>query len=75
MKEYIVLRIANNPDGSVSVPANAYDNEKAADDQYCTLRKQANASNNPSDTVIKMSNTGIIYESKTYTHTVEQEGE
>ena len=74
MKEYIVLRIANNTDGTCSVPVNAYDNEKAADDQYCTLRKQANASNNPSDTVVKMTNKGVVLESFSYTHE-EQEGE
>lgn len=68
MKTFIVLRIANKADGSVSVPANAFDTEAEADNQYLTYRSQANAANNPSDTVIKMTNTGFILESKVYEH-------
>lgn len=73
MKQYVVIRIANKPDGSVSVPANAFETETEADNQYLTYRSQANAANNPSDTVIKMTNTGFILESKTYTHETPQE--
>ena len=72
MKEFIVLRIANKADGSVSVPANAFETEAEADNQYLTYRQQANAASNPSDTVIKMTNTGFVLESKTYTHEVEE---
>lgn len=68
MKEFVVIRIANKPDGSVSVPANAFDTQAEADNQYLTYRQQANASNNPSDTVILMSNVGFILEKHTYEH-------
>lgn len=68
MKEFVVIRIANKPDGSVSVPANAFDTQAEADNQYLTYRQQANASNNPSDTVILMSNVGFIIEKHTYEH-------
>lgn len=68
MKNFVVIRIANKPDGSVSVPANAFEIESEADNQYLTYRQQANASNNPSDTVIKMTNTGFILEKYTYEH-------
>ena len=68
MKEFVVIRIANKPDGFVSVPANAFDTQAEADNQYLTYRQQANASDNPSDTVILMSNTGFIIEKHTYEH-------
>lgn len=68
MKEFVVVRIANKPDGSVSVPANAFDTQAEADNQYLTYRQQANASVNPSDTVILMSNVGFIIEKHTYEH-------
>ena len=68
MKEFVVIRIANKLDGSVSVPANAFDTQAEADNQYLTYRQQANASNNPSDTVILMSNVGFIIEKHTYEH-------
>lgn len=68
MKEFVVIRIANKPDGSVSVPANAFDTQAEADNQYLTYRQQANASDNPSDTVILMSNVGFIIEKHTYEH-------
>lgn len=68
MKEFVVVRIANKPDGSVSVPANAFDTQAEADNQYLTYRQQANASDNPSDTVILMSNVGFIIEKHTYEH-------
>lgn len=68
MKEFVVIRIANKPDGSVSVPANAFDTQAEADNQYLTYRQQANASENPSDTVILMSNVGFIIEKHTYEH-------
>ena len=73
MKEFVVIRIANKPDGTVSVPANAFDTEAEADAQYCEYRKQANASSNISDTVIIMTNTGFVLEKKTYTHEVKTE--
>lgn len=68
MKEFVVIRIANKPDGSVSVPANAFDTQAEADNQYLAYRQQANASDNPSDTVILMSNVGFILEKHTYEH-------
>ena len=68
MKEFVVVRIANKPDGSVSVPANAFDTQAEADNQYLTYRQQANASVNPSDTVILMSNVGFNKEKHTYEH-------
>ena len=72
MKGFIVLRIANKADGSVSVPANAFETQQEADAQYCEYRKMANAGDNPSDTVILMTNTGFILESKVYTHEIEE---
>jgi hypothetical protein len=71
MKKFVVIRIANKADGTVSVPANAFETQAEADNQYLTYRQQANASNNPSDTVIMMTNTGFILEQHTYEHEVE----
>jgi len=68
MKKFVVIRIANKADGTVSVPANAFETQAEADNQYLTYRQQANASNNPSDTVILMTNTGFILEQHTYEH-------
>jgi hypothetical protein len=66
MKEFVTLRIAIKQDGTVSVPAAAFDTQAQADDDYCDKRKLANGSTNVLDTVMLMTNTGFVIESKTY---------
>ena len=75
MKEFITLRIAIKADGTAAVPAAAFDTQTEAEDDYCDKRKLANKSSNVLDTVLLMSNTGFVIESKSYDRrTQEAEG-
>ena len=68
MKNFVIVRIANKPDGTVSVPVNAFETEALAWKEYYRLCGTAVDSVNPMDAVVILTKEGFELEHKVFEH-------
>ena len=68
MKEYLVIRIANKPDGSLAAPAQAFETETEAWKEFYRLCGIAVDSVNISDSVSILTRQGFEIDHKCFEH-------
>lgn len=70
MKNFVIVRIANKPDGTVSVPVNAFETEALAWKEFYRLCGTAVDSVNPMDAVAILTKEGFLIDHKVFEHEV-----
>ena len=73
MTNYLIIRIANKPDGSTSSPIQHFKDGIQAEKEFYRLCGLAVDSVNISDTVIMMTTRGEIMQSKWFYHPAEED--
>lgn len=68
MKNFVIVRIANKPDGSVSVPVNAFETEANAWKEFYRLCGIAVDSANLMDSVAILTKEGFLIDHKVFEH-------
>ena len=68
MKEFVVVRIANKPDGTVAIPVSSWDNEVAARKEYFRQCGIAVDSTNIVDSIALLSKEGYLVTRECFVH-------
>ena len=66
--KYLVIEIQKFPNGSMSTPSYAFDNENSAEAKYHAILSAAAVSSLPVHSAVLMNETGYVIRSQSYEH-------